>query len=495
MLIRDLEEKTGLNRATIRFYEKEGLIDPQRKENGYRQYSQEHLSHLIKIKLLRQLGMPLDTIKALQQGREDFGVALSNHIQILEQQIENAGKAKKVCLELRKNGVKYDTLDAQYYMELLEKEPSAKTDTAFQESLVRQYHPARRFFARFLDYLLLEILLELILIVFIRVRPYGAPLTMVIKFAIPFASVIISSFMLSHFGTTPGKWLFGLSVRSENGNLLTYNAAFNRECGVLQWGYGYGLPVYSIIRLIMSGISYKSQDPPWDNYSEYCDHSWTRKRKMALVATIIVLLSVTSLCAISLTKPQHCGELTIKEFADNYNFYYEILEKSPNSYDCMQTDGTWKELPNTVVEVYPQAKPMYPRQNFQYEMDDSYISSVKYENTWTEVRYLEPIQPECITALITIVMSQRGMGLIDIYRIAQKLESAQLDDDGQISHENIQIIWKIDSPNCTFIDGAFRPDVVLDKINSASGNTAILIETEDTVDSSVSITWEIKIHN
>lgn len=495
MLIRDLEEKTGLNRATIRFYEKEGLIDPQRKENGYRQYSQEHLSHLIKIKLLRQLGMSLDTIKALQQGREDFGVALSNHIQMLEQQIDSAEKAKIVCSEMRKTCVKYDTLDAQYYMELLEKEPSAKTDTAFQESLVRQYHPARRFFARFLDYLLLEILLELILIVFIRVRPYGAPLTLIIKFAIPFASVIISSVLLRYFGTTPGKWLFGLSVRSENGNLLTYNAAFNRECGVLQWGYGYGLPVYSIIRLIMSGISYKSQDPPWDNYSEYCYHSWTRKRKMALVATIIVLLSVTSLCAISLTKPQHCGALTIEEFSDNYNFYYEILEKSPNSYDCMQTDGTWKELPNTVVEVYPQAKPMYPRQNFQYEMDDSYISSVKYENTWTEVRYLEPLQPECITALTTIVMSQRGMGLIDIYRIAQKLGSAQLDDDGQISHENIQIIWKIDSQNCTFIDGAFRPDVVLDKINSASGNTPILIETEDTVDSSVSITWEIKIHN
>lgn len=87
------------------------------------------------------------------------------------------------------------------------------------------------------------------------------------------------------------------------------------------------------------------------------------------------------------------------------------------------------------------------------------------------------------------------MGLIDIYKIAQKMESAQLDDDGQIWYENIQIIWKIDSQNCTFSDGTFRPDVVLDKINSASGNTSILIETEDTIDSSVSITWEIKIHN
>lgn len=41
MQIRDIEVKTGLDRATIRFYEKEGLIRPQRKENGYRVHSEE----------------------------------------------------------------------------------------------------------------------------------------------------------------------------------------------------------------------------------------------------------------------------------------------------------------------------------------------------------------------------------------------------------------------------------------------------------------------
>ena len=38
MLIRDLEVKTGLDRATIRYYEREGFIAPVRKENGYRVY-------------------------------------------------------------------------------------------------------------------------------------------------------------------------------------------------------------------------------------------------------------------------------------------------------------------------------------------------------------------------------------------------------------------------------------------------------------------------
>lgn len=69
MLIRDLEMNTGLDRATIRFYEKEGLIEPNRKDNGYREYTKEHETLLFKIKLLRQLGMSLETIKDPQVGK------------------------------------------------------------------------------------------------------------------------------------------------------------------------------------------------------------------------------------------------------------------------------------------------------------------------------------------------------------------------------------------------------------------------------------------
>ena len=39
MTIKDVEERTGLSRSNIRFYEKEKLIEPSRNEsNGYRDY-------------------------------------------------------------------------------------------------------------------------------------------------------------------------------------------------------------------------------------------------------------------------------------------------------------------------------------------------------------------------------------------------------------------------------------------------------------------------
>ena len=40
MTVKEVEERTGLPRANIRYYESEGLIHPARGENGYRDYRQ-----------------------------------------------------------------------------------------------------------------------------------------------------------------------------------------------------------------------------------------------------------------------------------------------------------------------------------------------------------------------------------------------------------------------------------------------------------------------
>ena len=56
MTIKDMELQTGLARANIRYYEAEGLIAPERAENGYREYSQEDAETLLRVKLLRALG-------------------------------------------------------------------------------------------------------------------------------------------------------------------------------------------------------------------------------------------------------------------------------------------------------------------------------------------------------------------------------------------------------------------------------------------------------
>ena len=53
MTIKEVEELSNMTRANIRFYEKEGLITPQRDSNGYRNYTEQDVDILKRIRLLR----------------------------------------------------------------------------------------------------------------------------------------------------------------------------------------------------------------------------------------------------------------------------------------------------------------------------------------------------------------------------------------------------------------------------------------------------------
>lgn len=62
MLRNEIQNKTGLTRKAIEYYEEKGLIKPQKSENGYRNYSKEDLELLVKISLFRKVGMSIAEI-------------------------------------------------------------------------------------------------------------------------------------------------------------------------------------------------------------------------------------------------------------------------------------------------------------------------------------------------------------------------------------------------------------------------------------------------
>lgn len=62
----ELADKAGINKETIRFYEKKGLLAvPIRSDGGYRQYAQKDVERLIFIKNAKELGFALSEIKEL----------------------------------------------------------------------------------------------------------------------------------------------------------------------------------------------------------------------------------------------------------------------------------------------------------------------------------------------------------------------------------------------------------------------------------------------
>ena len=101
MKINEVEQVVGITRKNIRFYEEQGLIAPKRQiENGYRNYSEEDVEMLWRIKFLRKLSVPIDEIRKLQSNHLTLTDCLRRHEITLGREEENIGQVRRMCTEL-----------------------------------------------------------------------------------------------------------------------------------------------------------------------------------------------------------------------------------------------------------------------------------------------------------------------------------------------------------------------------------------------------------
>ena len=127
MHIKDVEQRTGLSRANIRYYEQEGLVHPARRKNGYRDYSPDDLETLLRIRLLRRLDVPIEEIRAMQAGKLSLSEALSQRLAALRRREEQARTDQSVCRAMQADHACYDTLDAEKYWRLLYTPPQPQS--------------------------------------------------------------------------------------------------------------------------------------------------------------------------------------------------------------------------------------------------------------------------------------------------------------------------------------------------------------------------------
>lgn len=97
MKINEVEQTIGITKKNIRFYEQEGLLNPSRSNNGYRDYSPEDVKTLQQIKLLRKLDIPLEEIKRLQSGSLTLDDCLRRHLIVLERRAKNLNATERFC--------------------------------------------------------------------------------------------------------------------------------------------------------------------------------------------------------------------------------------------------------------------------------------------------------------------------------------------------------------------------------------------------------------
>ncbi len=122
MNIKQASEQSGVSAPNIRFYEKEGLLTPARRQgNDYRDYTAGDIRTLKLIRMLRMLDLPLPAIKEVLQGGQPLQQALEAQQQALEQQAKQLAGAIRFCAELASQKPEAATLDVDACLTRMEK--------------------------------------------------------------------------------------------------------------------------------------------------------------------------------------------------------------------------------------------------------------------------------------------------------------------------------------------------------------------------------------
>ncbi len=352
MTVKELEERTGMPRANIRFYESEGLIRPRRLDNGYRDYSEEDAAALEKIKLLRELHLDIDTIRLVQKGELSLEQALFSLRTRLEGDKVLLDRAVEVCRELERSGTEYAALEPRPWLARLEapavsrpgvEPPPPRPEPLWWQGKERACdHPYMRYFARMADLGIYSLIVYLISFLAFRTQALtqlGTVGEWLLNTALLGAMLLAEPFWLHYWGWTPGKWLFGLKVRNENGEKLTLEEGFRRVGGVFRTGYGFNLPIYNLYRF-------------WKCFKEEWDCPWDAEEGLVYLkderrfGTLIFLVwEAAYFAAVALGlaytyAPIHTGPLTTAQYCENVN---HALKVRLNSDRRLDSAGNWVE--------------------------------------------------------------------------------------------------------------------------------------------------------
>ena len=448
MTIKEIELASGLPRANIRYYEQEGLIVPSRMANGYRDYSTEDLATLRRIKLLRSLKISIGEIKALQDKTTALSDLLTLKIHELEQVKDDAVSAREICRTLQADRVTYETLDAERYLDTLPQSTGGVYLNVAEEPVMGVFHPWRRYFARMLDFSVYSAVWFVILALgfHVNVPAMAGRMSLFNTLAAGLLMLFLEPLLLQLFGTTPGKWIFGLHLEDEDGCRPVYSDGFDRTLTAIGLGLGYFIPVYNMVRLWKSyKICSEKEKLPWDDVLVYS----IRDRKRYRFAVWVIahgLLTVAMVVVFSAAQlPPNKGDLTVAEFAENYNAladYYDVYTGLRLDDEGMWTDS----LDGGTISLAIAPDVALPETDFTYTVEGGRLTGIRLEK---ELRgsdmWITSDTEQMELAALAYIGAQKDIGLLfgGSGRIARSIEDHAL-EDFQFEAAGVEIHYEVD---------------------------------------------------
>ena len=422
MTSKEMEARSGVARANIRYYEAEGLLTPARMKNGYRDYSEEDLALLEKIKLLRRLGVSVQELKELRAGQAELSAVLDRRLAELQGERLSQQRVETVCGALRRSGETFSTLNAPKYLSDLDAPslPPSQSGSWWAETPAAPLPAAdtlppapgflRRLLARAFDFWLA------VFLTLTGISLLGGNIAQVndtlLGFALQAALLFLEPLLIHLWGATPGKALLGLRLAGPDGTRLSYGEAVTRHLRMLWSTMGFGIPILSLVQAIRCVRRAIRMDPqPWDEEIAYTAkpfHSW--RGVLLFLAGAAVLAGAEAVNSYA-TLPPNRGDLTVAEFAENYNrqarylgldLPYELDEAGQRRDKSQEPGGVTISLPAT--GGWPEDS------GFRYTVRDGHISALSWtlraENTDQWLSF--PVS-ELVAAVTALVWAQEDV--------------------------------------------------------------------------------------
>lgn len=160
-----------------------------------------------------------------------------------------------------------------------------------EKKLNSKSHPWIRFFARILDYKIFLFVIGLILFAMgIEITPNQFAFLFIASI---FVWIFIESFLLSTWGSTPGKWLLKVHLKKKSVGKPSYLEAIHRSFAVWWLGMGAGIFPITAITMIVANVKLSNLgQTTWDRmYGYEVEHEKLGAGRIILVIVLFVLLS------------------------------------------------------------------------------------------------------------------------------------------------------------------------------------------------------------
>lgn len=127
MLRKEVQEKAGLTRKAIEYYEERDFVKPRKAKNGYREYSEEDLKILKEVSRLRKAGLSISEIEeVLILGMNSLATVLRRK----EYQLEMSHRKKEI-LELMVKEEREEKIEREFRIMEQEENVYEKLERAF----------------------------------------------------------------------------------------------------------------------------------------------------------------------------------------------------------------------------------------------------------------------------------------------------------------------------------------------------------------------------